>query len=283
MQRGRHLALRSGDRDPHHSNSSGASLSRGQRRSLSERIGPAASDGQATPIAGSSQATPRSLGGGIERGRLVENLASGSKVDEGVRESDRDQELAPVFGREFDRDMSAEGRRGAANVDRDVEDAAARAAHQLVLGERRRLEVQPAQGADRRRIGMVVLHEGELKPRLVPVGAVVDLGEKPSGVAVLLRRHDLDRRNRGLFHLHRGPPSFARPVRARPLLARTRRARPPQIAPGQLRGGCRRGPLFVINNTLKMLYTCLSPRMRPHHRLSTGYGAVEEQAEAVTL
>src|ERR1700722_10921088 len=59
-QRRRHLALRSGDRDPHHSNSSGASLSRGKRRSLSESTGPPASDGQATPIAGSSQATPRS-------------------------------------------------------------------------------------------------------------------------------------------------------------------------------------------------------------------------------
>ena len=38
-------------------------------------------------------------------------------------EPDRDQKLAPVLGRELDRDMLAESRRRAANVDRDVEDA----------------------------------------------------------------------------------------------------------------------------------------------------------------
>src|SRR5277367_5465257 len=58
-ERRRHLALGSGDRDLH-SNRSGASLSRGHWRSLSDRTGPPDSDGQAIPIAGSSQATPRS-------------------------------------------------------------------------------------------------------------------------------------------------------------------------------------------------------------------------------
>src|SRR6185437_633200 len=60
-ERGRHLTLRPGDRDADHSNSSGASLSRGKRRSLSERTGPPGSEGQETPISGSSQTIPRSL------------------------------------------------------------------------------------------------------------------------------------------------------------------------------------------------------------------------------
>src|SRR5580693_281184 len=103
--------------------------------------------------------------------------------------------------------MPAESRRGAANVDRHVEDPAARATHELILREWRRLEVQAAQGADRGRIGMVVLHEGEFKAGVLPVEAVIDLGKKPTCVAVFLWRHDLDRRNCGLFHLHCGPPS----------------------------------------------------------------------------
>ena len=122
--------------------------------------------------------------------------------------------------------MAAKGRRRAPDVDCDVKDAAARAAHELILRERRRLEVQSAQGADRRRIGMVILHKGEIKTRLVPVGAVVNLGEEPSGVAVLLRRHDLDRRNRGLFHLHRAPRPSARPARAASLPEAAARGHP---------------------------------------------------------
>src|SRR5271157_1945316 len=99
------------------------------------------------------------MGGRVGRGRLVENLGVRLQSDESVGKSDRDQELAPVFGRELNRDMSAEGRRRAANVDRDVEDGAAYDAHQLVLRERRGLEVQAAQNALRRGIGMIVLHE----------------------------------------------------------------------------------------------------------------------------
>src|SRR5207342_3089109 len=110
-------------------------------------------------------------------------------------EPDRDEQLAPVLGRELDFDMLAESRRGAANVDRDVEDAPARDAHQLVLREWRRLEVQAAQNAFRGGVGMIVLHEGQGKARLVPGGATIDFGEKPPRVAVLFWRHDLDRRN----------------------------------------------------------------------------------------
>ena len=262
MQRGRDLALRSGDRDPHHSNRSGASLSRGHRRSLSERTGPA---GQRRPGNADRRIVPGDspvAGGGIGRGCLVKNLAVGLQSDEGVGESDRDQELAPVLGREFDRDMAAEGRRRAADVDRDVENAAARAAHELVLGEWRRLEVQSAQGADRGRKGMVVLHEGEIKTRLVPVGAVVNLGEKPSGVAVLLRRHDLDRRNCGLFHLHRRTPVLRPTGRAGLLPEPPRAATSNRLGAGELpeqRRNCERqkptpAGQLVCHKDLKLCY-----------------------------
>src|ERR1700691_3599800 len=58
---------------------------------------------------------------------------------------------------------------------------------------------------------MVVLNESELKTGRVPIGAIVYLGEKPTGVAVLLRRYDLDRWDSGLFHQHHAPPCF-RPI-----------------------------------------------------------------------
>src|ERR1700679_960486 len=55
---------------------------------------------------------------------------------------------------------------------------------------------------------MIVLYESKLKARLFPVGAIVHLREKPTRVAVLLRRYDLDRWDSSLFYLHCGPPSL---------------------------------------------------------------------------
>ena len=69
------------------------------------------------------------------------------------------------------------------------------------------------------------------RPAFSQAAEVIDLGEKPARVAVLLRRHDLHRRNGRLFHLHPGTP--VHPARLFPgaaLLARSRRSRPPRIA-----------------------------------------------------
>src|SRR6478752_1761725 len=52
---------------------------------------------------------------------------------------------------------------------------------------------------------MIVLYESELKTRLLPVAAIVNLRKKPPGVAVFLRNYDLDRWDSGLFYLHHGP------------------------------------------------------------------------------
>ena len=68
-----------------------------------------------------------------------------------MAEARGDEELAPVLRRELHRGMVAEGGRADADVDGDVEDAAAHDAHQLVLGEGRALEMDPAQRARPRR------------------------------------------------------------------------------------------------------------------------------------
>ncbi len=79
-------------------------------------------------------------------------------------------------------------------------------AEELVLGERRRLEVQSAQRAHGGREGMVVLNEVQMETGRLESRPVVDLREEPSRVAVLLRRHDLDRRDGGVFNLHSHAP-----------------------------------------------------------------------------
>src|SRR4029077_13502394 len=58
---------------------------------------------------------------------------------------------------------------------------------------------------------MVVLYKGEVKPRLVPVCAIVSLGEKPAGVAVLFRRYYFHCWNSGFFNKHHASPRF-RPI-----------------------------------------------------------------------
>src|SRR5580704_11677068 len=158
--------------------------------------------------------------------------------------------------------MPAEGRRRATNVDRDVQDPSARATHQLVLRKWRRLEVQPTQGANHGRERMIVLYESKLKTGLVPVGPIVHLRKKPPGVAVFLRRHDLDRWNRSIFNLHQGPPSF-RPIgpgaallpeaaaRGHPRLRLPSQPRPGKFLEGP--GAMRQGQRAVSGNPVLFL------------------------------
>ena len=74
-----------------------------------------------------------------------------------MAEADRDVELVAVLVVELDALPLAERRRAAAQVDDDVEHAAARDAHELALAGVR-LEVQPAQRAAAR-ARVVVLDE----------------------------------------------------------------------------------------------------------------------------
>src|ERR1700733_8899490 len=110
---------------------------------------------------------------------------------------------------------------------------------------------------------MVVLDESELKTRLVPVGAVVNFGEKPSSVAVLLRRHDLDRWNRRIFNLHQAPRRFDWPPRVSS--ARSRRSPPSRIvlvlgamcrveAPRSCRALDKTMDIFLTNRPARVLF-----------------------------
>jgi hypothetical protein len=85
---------------------------------------------------------------------------SGSSVGETLR----DEQLVPFRGRQADAGPLPVSRRAGADIDRDIEYGAARDAHELVLGERRRLEMQATQDSDFARQGMIVLDEVEIDP-----------------------------------------------------------------------------------------------------------------------
>ena len=184
------------------SNRSCASLSRGQRLSLSDRGGPA---GGKRPfhadigvVPGDAAVVRRRIG----RCRLVEDLGVRLERDEAMREADRDEQLAPVLGRQFDR------RHG---VRRSATSGGCRP---------RRRECgrgRPARACPGRRAGSGNAVRAACRPRPktngcpgrtqsrarpVPCRLVVDLGEEAACVPVFLRRHDLDRRDRRLFNLH---------------------------------------------------------------------------------
>ena len=99
-----------------------------------------------------------------------------------MREAGRDVEHPAVAGNEFNRHVLAEAGRGAPQVHRDVEDAAAQHAHQLGLGVRRALEMQPAHRADLVGARPIVLHEVVRDAEGGEVAAAVGLGKGAAGV-----------------------------------------------------------------------------------------------------
>ncbi len=86
-------------------------------------------------------------------------------------------------------------------VDGDVEERSLAAAHQLVLGMGRGLEVQPADRADLGRERMVVLAELDIDPLFGQCLAAVAFGEKPTVIAEPARGDQPDARQRGIFNL----------------------------------------------------------------------------------
>jgi hypothetical protein len=99
--------------------------------------------------------------------------------------------------------VAPEGRRPATDVDRDVENRAARNPQQLSLRGGRDLKVQPANRALGGVADMIVLNEVALDAMGCEVALVPDLGEKPTAVADAARHHDLYFRKRRLDELHR--------------------------------------------------------------------------------
>lgn len=107
-------------------------------------------------------------------------------------ETDRNEELMPVLGRQFRADPLAIGGRALAHIDRDVEDAPADAAHQLVLSPVRRLKMQAAQREGGCGVGMIVLHEGAIDAEPGEGGHRMDLGEPATAVTEAPGTDELD-------------------------------------------------------------------------------------------
>src|SRR5215216_5188939 len=89
--------------------------------------------------------------------------------------------------------MAAEGRRGTAKIDRNVENSAPHDAHQLVLSERGLLEMQAANRPDTPRHQMILLHEIERKSGCLEIATPVDLGQEAALIGDLGWREQFDR------------------------------------------------------------------------------------------
>ncbi len=98
-------------------------------------------------------------------------------------EAARGEQLAAILRRKLRAGPPAEGRRSLADIDGHVEHSAADHPHQLVLHERRPLEMQAAQYAAMLGHGVVVLHELRVEPVLRQQPAAVGLGEEAALVA----------------------------------------------------------------------------------------------------
>jgi hypothetical protein len=99
--------------------------------------------------------------------------------------------------------MASECRRATADIDDDVEHAAASDAHELGLGEGWQLEMKPADHTGLARQRVVVLHEIARDAQRREILQIVGLREEAARVAVALRTQQLHRAEIGLDQLHR--------------------------------------------------------------------------------
>ena len=108
-----------------------------------------------------------------------------------MREALGHEHLLAIAGGQLDRDVPAEGRGGAPEIDRDVENATAQGLHQLGLRKGRQLVVQPAHRAHRARKRLVILNEGPVAEDQTPIRILVGFHEETPAVAVNLQLHEL--------------------------------------------------------------------------------------------
>ena len=99
-------------------------------------------------------------------------------------EACRHIDLQTRLGAELDGDMSAIGRRAAADVHRHIEDGAPGHAHKLDLRFRVGLEVKSSHDTPARGVRVIVLNELCFDPGLPEGGGLISLGEKPAMIAV---------------------------------------------------------------------------------------------------
>ena len=116
--------------------------------------------------------------------------------------------LVTGLGGKFDGPMPPIARRGAAQVDAGVENAAGQHADQLGLGKRRNLEVHPAHRTGCMRKRLVPLHEFIRDPGSSEIAPHVGLGEIAALIAEARRADEFDFGNREWANaqLHCGGP-----------------------------------------------------------------------------
>jgi hypothetical protein len=119
--------------------------------------------------------------GSVEICGLVDDLGEVAEHEESVGESDRNPQHVLGFRAQVCSLPPAEGRRAAADIDRDVEDLARGDANQLALRQAQ-LVVQPAQHT-LARARVVVLDEPRPDSRLLEFPLVPALEEKAARVA----------------------------------------------------------------------------------------------------
>ena len=146
--------------------------------------------------------------GGAVIGRvgLVEHLGIGLERAVAMREAARHPHLPPVGRAQLGRDMLPVGGRALPDVDRDIEDGAARHAHQLALGRGRALEMQSAQHEGGGGDGVVVLHEIGVDAVRGEGAARPHLAEEAARIAVPRRFDEQHLRDGQALDLHAWRP-----------------------------------------------------------------------------
>src|SRR5262249_28652930 len=125
---------------------------------------------------------------------LVQDFGVGFERAIAVREAGWYVDLFPVFGADNDRRVPSEGWRSSTDIDRDIENAAARAADQFGLGRLADLKMHAADRASGCRQGVVFLHEGDVYAASRHGVLAPDLREKSTGIRNASGRDDTNSR-----------------------------------------------------------------------------------------
>src|SRR5579863_9547699 len=125
------------------------------------------------------------MGRRIEIADFVHDLRLWLQSAETVGKANGDEQLLPISGRKYKGLEAPEGRRASPHVQHDIEDRAADHPHDLVLSERRNLEVQAANGAPLDGKSLIVLHEVQINADLGQTASAVGLGKETAFVRVL--------------------------------------------------------------------------------------------------
>ena len=137
--------------------------------------------------------------GGVRDRVAIEHVDVVGKRLQAVREALRNQQGDAVVAAQPLAVPVQEGRRAAAQVDRDIEDLAAQAVNELFLGMRRTLEMQAADAAALCRPGVVDLRHRRLPAGIAQLVGAEDARQKAARVAEARAAHALQAGERGVL------------------------------------------------------------------------------------